>query len=238
MRDRLIVALDYSTLEEAIKMVEVLGESVVFYKVGLELFLNSKGEIIDYLNKNRKKVFLDLKFYDIPNTTMMASLFAVKNNIDIFNVHASGGREMMKKVVSEVKKIKKDTLCIAVTVLTSFSENELREIYHNDISLQELAINMAKISKESGMDGVVCSPLEASKIKEICGKSFKTITPGVRPSWSLKNDQERVMTPKSAIENGSDYLVIGRPITRSENPKESVELILKEMREANVIEEM
>lgn len=231
-RERIIVALDFSNLEEAKEMIDRLGDSIVFYKVGLELFLNTKGEILDYLNEKNKKIFLDLKFHDIPNTTAMASIFAAKKNIEIFNVHASGGKNMMEKVVTEAKKINKDILAIAVTILTSFSEDGVKETFKSTLTLKELALNLAKLAKEAGMDGVVCSPWEAKEIKEKLGKEFKIIAPGVRPKWSVANDQERIMTPKEAIENGCDYLVIGRPITKNENPKKAVEMILEEIKEA------
>lgn len=230
-RERIIVALDFSSLEEAKEMIDRLGDSVIFYKVGLELFLNTKGEILDYLNEKNKKIFLDLKFHDIPNTTAMASIFAAKKNIEIFNVHASGGKNMMEKVVTEAKKINKDILAIAVTILTSFSEESVKETFKSNLTLKELALNLSKLAKEAGMDGVVCSPWEAKEIKEKLGKEFKIIAPGVRPKWSVANDQERIMTPKEAIKNGCDYLVIGRPITKNKDPKKAVEMILEEIKE-------
>ncbi|ADO84246.1 orotidine-5'-phosphate decarboxylase [Ilyobacter polytropus] len=230
-KDRLIVALDFPTIEEAKGLVEVLGESVSVYKVGLEMFLNSKGEAVDYLSSLGKKVFLDLKFHDIPNTTMMASVFAAKQNVFMFNVHAAGGRKMMKSVSEEVKKINPDALAIAVTVLTSFSDDEIKELYQTEHSIKELAMHWAKVTKESGMDGVVCSPWEASAIKEKCGKDFKTICPGVRPKWAAANDQQRIMTPKDAILKGCDYLVVGRPITKADDPVNAAELVLGEIKE-------
>lgn len=230
-RERIIVALDFSSLEEAKELIDRLGDSVIFYKVGLELFLNTKGEILDYLNEKNKKIFLDLKFHDIPNTTAMASIFAAKKNIEIFNVHASGGKNMMEKVVTEAKKINKDILAIAVTILTSFSEESVKETFKSNLTLKELALNLSKLAKEAGMDGVVCSPWEAKEIKEKLGKEFKIIAPGVRPKWSVANDQERIMTPKEAIKNGCDYLVIGRPITKNKDPKKAVEMILEEIKE-------
>ncbi|MEG0397683.1 MAG: orotidine-5'-phosphate decarboxylase, partial [Cetobacterium sp.] len=230
-RDRMIIALDYSNPEDAKKMVEVLGDTATFYKVGLELFLNSKGELVDYLTNKGKKVFLDLKFHDIPNTTTMASIFAAKRNTFMFNVHASGGKKMMASVVKEAKKINPETLAIAVTVLTSFSEAEVEETFRSTLSLKELAENWAKLAKDAGMDGIVSSPWEAKSIKEICGEDFKTICPGVRPRWSASNDQERIMTPKDAILNGCDYLVIGRPVTKHENPVVAAQLVLAEIEE-------
>ncbi|MGL4392410.1 MAG: orotidine-5'-phosphate decarboxylase, partial [Fusobacteriaceae bacterium] len=180
-------------------------------------------------NSKNKKIFLDLKFHDIPNTTAMASIFAAKQKCFMFNIHASGGKKMMKSVAEKVREINKDVSIISVTILTSFSEEEVAETFNSKLNLTDLAINLAKISKEAGLDGVVCSPWEAKKIKEICGENFKTVCPGVRPKWSASNDQERIMTPSEAIKNGCDFLVIGRPITKHENPQEAFNLILDEI---------
>lgn len=230
-KDRLIIALDYSNMEDAKKIVETLGDTASFYKVGLELFLNSKGEMVDYLTEKGKKVFLDLKFHDIPNTTTMASLFAAKRNVFMFNVHASGGKAMMASVAKGVKEINPEMLSIAVTILTSFSEEGVQETFKSQLGLKDLALNLAELTKEAGMDGVVCSPWEAKAIKEVCGEGFKTVCPGVRPRWSAANDQERIMTPKDAILNGCDYLVVGRPITKNENPVEAAKMVLAEIEE-------
>lgn len=231
VEDRIIIALDYSNPEEAKNIVEKIGDAATVYKVGLELFLNSRGEMVDYLVERGKKVFLDLKFHDIPNTTTMASLFAAKEKCFMFNVHASGGRKMMSSVASKVKEFNKEVLVIAVTVLTSFSEEELKETFNSSYSLKDLALNLAKLSKESGLDGIVSSPWEAKTIKEICGENFVTVCPGVRPKWSAANDQERIMTPKEAMMNGCDYIVVGRPITKHENPAEAFKLVLDEVKD-------
>lgn len=231
VKDRMIIALDYSNMEDAKKIVETLGDTVSFYKVGLELFLNSKGEMVDYLTEKGKKVFLDLKFHDIPNTTTMASLFAAKRNVFMFNVHAGGGKAMMESVAKKVKEVNPEMLAIAVTILTSFSEEGVKETFKSELSLKDLALNLAKLTKDAGMDGVVCSPWEAKAIKELCGNEFKTICPGVRPKWSAANDQERIMTPKEAILNGCDYLVVGRPVTKNENPVKAAEMVLEEIAE-------
>lgn len=231
IREKVIVALDFSKEEEALKLVDVLGDEAIFYKVGLELFLNSQGRMVEALKKRGKKIFLDLKFHDIPNTTAMASVFAAKQDVDMFNVHASGGKKMMKKVMEEVKKEKEDAMVIAVTVLTSFSEEEITELFQSSLSLKDLAIHFASLAKEAGLSGIVSSPWEAAAIKKVCGQEFQTICPGVRPKWSANNDQERIMTPKEAVQQGCDYLVIGRPITKNENPKEAMRLILEEVKE-------
>ena len=230
-KDRLIIALDYSKPEDAKALVEKLGDAASHYKVGLELFLNSKGEMVEYLSKMGKKIFLDLKFHDIPNTTTMASIFAAKENVMMFNIHASGGRKMMSSVAKESKAVNPNTLAIAVTVLTSMSQEEVTEVFDSKLSLSELVVKWAKLAKEAGMDGVVCSPWEAKMVKELNGKEFKTVCPGVRPRWAAANDQERIMTPKDAIINGCDFLVVGRPITKNENPVNAAKLVLAEIEE-------
>ncbi|MGF6906496.1 orotidine-5'-phosphate decarboxylase [Fusobacterium sp. PH5-44] len=230
-KDRMIVALDFDTYEKAKNFVDLLEDNVTFYKVGLELFLNSKGEIIDYLKEKNKKIFLDLKFHDIPNTTAMAAVYAAKQNVFMFNVHASGGKKMMKKVAEEVSKIAPESVVIGVTVLTSLSNEDVLETFNSKWTLQELALNFAKLVKESGLDGVVCSPWEAQIIKSVCGNSFKTVCPGVRPKWSSTDDQERIMTPYDAMQNGCDYLVVGRPITKNQDPIKAANLISQEIEE-------
>jgi len=228
-KERMIVALDFSTYEKATEFIDFLGDNVTFYKVGLELFLNSKGIILDYLKEKKKTIFLDLKFHDIPNTTAMAALFAANQDIFMFNVHASGGAKMMKKVAVEVNKVAPNSIVIGVTVLTSLSAEEVKETFNSKWSLEELAINFAKLAKESGLNGVVCSPWEAKLIKSACGQDFKTVCPGVRPNWSKTDDQERIMTPYDAVQNGCDYLVVGRPITKNENPIKAAQLISQEI---------
>ena len=230
-KDRMIVALDFDTYEKAKNFVDLLEDHVTFYKVGLELFLNSKGAIIDYLKEKNKTIFLDLKFHDIPNTTAMAAVFAAKQNVFMFNVHASGGKKMMKKVAEEVNKITPESVIIGVTVLTSLSDEDVVETFNSKWSLQELALNFAKLVKEAGLDGVVCSPWEAQIIKSVCGNNFKTVCPGVRPKWSSTDDQERIMTPYDAMQNGCDYLVVGRPITKNEDPIKAANLIAQEIEE-------
>lgn len=229
--ERIIIALDYSDPKDAKDIVDKLGDEAVVYKVGLELFLNSKGEMVDYLVEKGKKVFLDLKFHDIPNTTTMASLFAAREKCFMFNVHASGGKTMMSRVAKAVKEVNSEVKVIGVTVLTSFSEEEIKETFQSELSLKDLALNWAKLSKESGLDGIVSSPWEAEKIKELCGKDFLTVCPGVRPRWSAANDQERIMTPAQAIKKGCDFLVIGRPITKHENPVQAFKMIINEIEE-------
>ena len=230
-KERLIIALDFNSMNDATKLIDELGDNAVFYKVGLELFLYTKGEIIEYLASKNKKVFLDLKFHDIPNTTAMASLFTSKQNIFMFNVHTSGGKKMMEKTVEEIKKLNKNNLIIGVTILTSLSENDIKNMFSSNLNLKELAVNLAKLGKEAGLNGVVCSPNEANIIKKECGETFITVCPGVRPKWADKDDQERIMTPKEAVQNGCDYMVVGRPITKSKDRVKACKMIIEEIAE-------
>lgn len=235
MRDKLILALDVNDLKQAKEMVKSLDESISYYKVGLELFLNTQGKIIDFLKEQNKKIFLDLKFHDIPNTVGEAARWATNCGVDMFNVHSSGGREMLLRVsdivseTAEKNNIERPKV-IGVTILTSFSNEGIKEVGFNGTTL-EMATNLASLTKEGGLDGVVCSPLEANSIKDICGKEFLTVCPGVRPLWASKGDQKRIMTPKDAITKGANYIVVGRPITKSDNPKEAAEKIVAEMEE-------
>jgi orotidine-5'-phosphate decarboxylase len=235
MRNKLIVALDKSSLTEAKELVQRLDERVIFYKVGLELFLNTSGEIIDFLKMQKKKVFLDLKFHDIPNTVAQAARWAVGLGLDMFNVHASGGEEMLKRTMEIVNEtaVQKNILppkVIAVTVLTSFDETGFSQLGFK-ASIQDTARNWAKITQKTGLNGVVCSPQEAQAIKAACGQDFITVCPGVRPRGSHSQDQKRIMTPGEAIRKGVDYIVVGRPINQAVNPQKAAEEILKEMEE-------
>jgi len=227
INNKIIVALDYTTCEQAENMIKILDNSIIFYKVGLELFLNSKGYILDILAKYNKKIFLDLKFHDIPNTTKAASTFTANlPSVNMFNVHASGGIEMIKQVAS-VKR--KDQILLAVTVLTSLDNHDIKNLFNTSLSTSKLAKNLALIAKEGGANGIVCSALEANEIKKSCGDNFITVCPGIRLLNSSSSDQKRILTPKEAIQNGADYLVIGRPITSAHSPKDIVLQIIQEI---------
>lgn len=230
---KVIVALDYTNVQSAENIVKDLGDSVDFYKVGLELFLNSQGRILEFLKKKDKKIFLDLKFHDIPNTVAQAAKWAADLEVEMFNVHSSGGREMQKMVVEAVnfeaiKNAVKPPLLIAVTVLTSFDEESFSEVGFKK-QINESALQLAKISHETGMDGVVCSALESMSIKKAFGNDFLTVCPGVRPLWAASQDQKRIVTPKQAQENLADYIVIGRPITANAEPVKAALRILEEL---------
>lgn len=232
-RDRLICALDFPTFDEAKALVEELGDAVTFYKVGMELFYGAGPDIIRYLKEKDKKVFLDLKLQDIPNTVAHSLAVLTRLGADIMNVHAVGGSKMMAEGMKAVKEAAAELgrpapKLIAVTVLTSMDEAQWKPLnYARPIG--EEVLDLAALTKESGLDGVVASPWEAAGIRERCGKDFLIVTPGVRPAWAASNDQSRIATPAAAIGNGSTHLVVGRPITRADNKQEAVRKILEEM---------
>ena len=232
-RDRLICALDFPTFDEAKALVEELGDAVTFYKVGMELFYGAGPDIIRYLKEKDKKVFLDLKLQDIPNTVAHSLAVLTRLGADIMNVHAVGGSKMMAEGMKAVKEAAAELgrpapKLIAVTVLTSMDEAQWKPLnYARPIG--EEVLDLAALTKESGLDGVVASPREAAGVRGRGGKDFLIVTPGVRPAWAASNDQSRIATPAAAIGNGSTHLVVGRPITRAENKQEAVRKILEEM---------
>lgn len=232
--DRLIVALDFPDLEQAKNLVLELGDSVSHYKVGMELYYACGNDILKFLKQQNKQVFLDLKLQDIPNTVAGALSVLTKLGVDMLNVHAIGGRKMMEEAAKAVKEaatssgFKKPKL-IAVTILTSMDDAQFADLnYKNSIEKQVVAL--AKLTKEAGLDGVVASPREVLAIKNACGEDFLVITPGVRPSGSSTNDQSRIATPASAIKDGANYLVVGRPITKAENKIVAAQEIVTEIR--------
>lgn len=233
-KDKLIVALDFDTQEKAINMVNQLEDSVDIFKVGLELYLASRGKVVEYLHEKGKKVFLDLKFMDIPNTVAGAAREAAKMGVFMFNVHVPGGIAMMEAAREAVEQVvaggKQRPLLIGVTVLTSLDQNDLNRLGITK-DVKDLVIDRARLAKEAGLDGVVASPKEASEIRNVCGENFVTVCPGVRPTWAATGDQKRIMTPKDAINQGASYLVVGRPITGGQDPAENARKVLQEMEE-------
>lgn len=233
MKERLIVALDVDTTSEAYQLVQLLGPHVGMFKVGLQLFTSLGPKIIEMIHQAGGKVFVDLKLHDIPNTVAQASRVLTSYGVEMLNVHASGGLYMMEKAREAVeeeaitKGVKKPKL-IAVTVLTSMGEKDLKDIGLEG-SPQEAVLRLAQLTKKAGLDGVVASPQETRLIRQACGDSFLTVTPGVRPLNSQAGDQKRITTPKEAIRAGSSYLVIGRPITAAPDPLKAVQEILEEM---------
>lgn len=215
---KILIALDYDDQEVALNFVKQLSPDTCRLKVGKEMFTYFGPAFVKELIDLGFDVFLDLKFHDIPNTVAKAVTAAAKMGVWMVNVHASGGFEMMSKAKLALEQFgDKAPLLIAVTVLTSMDETELKRL-GVDKSAQEQVIYLAKLAKEAGLDGVVCSAQEAKALKAELGENFKLVTPGIRPEGSDAGDQKRIMTPKQAIDAGSDYLVIGRPITQADDP--------------------
>jgi len=234
-KDKLIVAIDTDDFDKAKELIDQLEDSVDIFKVGLEQYVATKGKTVDYLKEKGKKIFLDLKFHDIPNTMKSAVRAAVRDNVWLMTIHVSdleGMRQCALVANEEAKRLNiEKPIIVGVTVLTSLSNEDLQDIGCN-MTTEELAIKRAKLAKESGIDGVVCSAKEVDKIVKACGKDFVTVCPGIRPAASSVGDQKRVVTPAQAIKNGAQYLVVGRPITQSENPKQSAIDIAKEIENA------
>lgn len=234
-RERIILALDVPTSEEALNLVKELKDYVGAFKVGMQLYNSSGPDIVKAIHELGGKVFVDLKFHDIPNTVAEAGKVMTRLGCYMFNVHAAGGREMMKKLAEEVENEAKSLgitppITLAVTVLTSISQKELeQDMLITGMKVEDVALKWAVMAKESGIKGVVCSPHEIIAIRKACGPDFKIVTPGIRPLWSEKNDQKRITTPKEALELGADYMVIGRPITKADQPREAAEKIIKEL---------
>lgn len=224
--ERPIIALDFSTFDEVKKFLSLFPEDEKLYvKVGMELYYAIGPEIITFLKNKGHSVFLDLKLHDIPNTVASSMRVLSKLGVDMTNVHAAGGVEMM---VQAKKALGKETKLIAVTQLTSTNEKQMQEDQNIQTSLSDSVQHYAKKAKEAGLDGVVCSAHEVSVIKDVTDSSFICLTPGIRPSGSDVGDQKRVMTPSEAKSIGSDYIVVGRPITRASNPLEAYHLIKNE----------
>ncbi|NUF35722.1 orotidine-5'-phosphate decarboxylase [Acinetobacter oleivorans] len=221
----IIVALDAKSQYDALKIVEQLDPTLCRVKVGKELFTHEGPSVVKKLQEQNFEVFLDLKFHDIPNTTAQAVCAAADLGVWMVNVHASGGRKMMETCVERLKAGNYQTQLIAVTVLTSMGREDLKDI-GLDIEPVEHVKRLAKLTKESGLDGVVCSAQEAKILRELIGQDFSLVTPGIRPEGSNADDQKRIVTPKQAMLDGSTHLVIGRPITKAENPTEMLRSIL------------
>lgn len=233
-RDRLIVALDVATDREAADLARQLAGSVGWLKIGLELFTRYGPPILETLGQFAVPVFLDCKLHDIPNTVAAASKQLAGQKLAMFNLHATGGSKMMRAAVQSVhEEAEKLHLTppklIAVTLLTSLSESMLREELNWQIEVEDTVVRLAKLARDAGLDGVVASAQEAQRIKATCGESFLVVTPGIRPEWSGSDDQARIVTPRQAIANGADYIVVGRPITRSEKPREAAARIIADM---------
>lgn len=225
-KNKIIVALDVNRFNEAKQLVEQLNE-VVYFKVGLQAFLKYGEEIITFLKNRNKKLFLDLKFKDIPNTVYGAVESSSKYLPDFLTIHLSGGSEMIKKAVEAAQKAPGLTL-LGVTVLTSLSDHDLQET-GIQLSTEDTVLRLCQLALDNGLNSFVCSPKEIEPLKKRFGNDILLVTPGIRPQWAEKGDQKRVFTPKMAIEKGSNFLVIGRPIIKAENPAEAFNKIVTEI---------
>lgn len=233
-KEKLIIALDVSSEARALDIVDRLSDYTGVFKVGFELFVSAGPSIVEKIQGKGKKVFLDLKFHDIPNTVSKAALAATRLGVYMFNLHTSGGLEMMARCRDSV-----DALCakegigrpriIGVTALTSLNNDMLKDELGIEHTVKTQVKNLALLAHKAGLDGVVASPHEISLIKKHCGNEFLVVTPGIRPSWSLPDDQMRTATPRDALREGADYIVMGRGILKQEDPIKALELISLEI---------
>jgi orotidine-5'-phosphate decarboxylase len=224
---KVIVALDFPEKEKTVAFLKTIQGEKVWVKVGMELFYSSGPEIVHAAKEMGFKIFLDLKLHDIPNTVGSALKSLMKLPIDMVNVHAAGGSQMMKRAAEAVKASQNSPLLIAVTQLTSTTQEEMNQEQRIPGDIVESVVHFAKLAKDSGLDGVVSSPLEVQAIKLVCGSRFLTVTPGIRPKDSAAQDQKRITTPEDALKLGTDFMVIGRPITQGPDPKLALMNILK-----------
>ncbi|HCY9783473.1 TPA: orotidine-5'-phosphate decarboxylase [Staphylococcus aureus] len=220
MKDLPIIALDFESKEKVNQFLDLFDESL-FVKVGMELFYQEGPQLINEIKERGHDVFLDLKLHDIPNTVGKAMEGLAKLNVDLVNVHAAGGVKMMSEAIKGLRKHNQHTKIIAVTQLTSTTEDMLRHEQNIQTSIEEAVLNYAKLANAAGLDGVVCSPLESRMLTEKLGTSFLKVTPGIRPKGASQDDQHRITTPEEGRQLGSTHIVVGRPITQSDNPVES-----------------
>lgn len=231
--DRLIVALDVHTMADVDQLVQKLGDTVSYYKVGMELFYSVGPDVVRWLSQQGKKVFLDLKLHDIPNTVAGGLCSLMDLGASIVNVHASGGYTMMKTAAERLHAAaqQRGIECpkiIAITVLTSISQEEWNGTGQTR-DIEDSVLTLARLTKSAGLDGVVASPREAAAIRQACGPDFLIVTPGVRPAGSAVNDQTRIATPAAAIRNGASHIVVGRPIRMADDPQIAAAAIIAEM---------
>ena len=233
MRDRLIVALDVDSLNQAKHFVRLLAGEVGMFKIGKQLFTHAGPQAVQLIQELHGEIFLDLKFHDIPNTVAKAAVEATRLGVKMFNVHASGSLEMMRMTVKEVERVCRQEklrrpIMLAVTVLTSLNQDDLQRVgVEHEVADQ--VVRLALLTKDASMDGVVASPHEVGVIRKACGRTFVIVTPGIRPAEGKRNDQQRVMTPREAVRAGVDYIVVGRPILEARDPVAAARAIVADM---------
>ncbi|MGI6360799.1 MAG: orotidine-5'-phosphate decarboxylase [Bacillota bacterium] len=235
-REKLIVALDVSTRKEAFDLVKLLDGHVGAFKIGMQLYNSEGPDIVRDIQLLGGKVFVDLKFHDIPNTVAQVCRVITDRGAFMLTLHASGGYKMMKAAVDSIADQAVKIECtppisLAVTVLTSISQEDFKKEMGITRPLADQVVHWAKLAQEAGISGVVSSPWEITSIRKACGDDFIIVTPGVRPVWSLADDQKRIMTPQEAVERGASYLVVGRPIAANPDPVAAAQKIVNEMAE-------
>ena len=233
MADRIIVPLDVPDEAAAIALLETIPQAT-FWKVGLELFVSSGPSLLKTLKAQNKRIFLDLKLHDIPNTMAGACRAAGRYGVDLLTVHASAGKVALQAAQVAVVEGAQAAGCaaprvIAVTLLTSIEARSLSDELQISASVNDYTQQMARLAQQSGLGGAVCSPQEAAPLRKLCGDDFWLVCPGVRPTWAQKGDQQRAMTPLQAIHAGAHYLVVGRPITQADEPAAAFERVCEEM---------
>ncbi len=237
MKDQLIVALDTDDGEDIDWMCTTLAETVRWFKIGFQAFSTLGTDGFPWLSARGHKVFLDLKFHDIPNTVARDVDTMTKHGANMINMHASGGLEMMQAARNSAddaayKENIPRPILLGVTLLTSIDETGFQQNFGSERELTKQVVYLAQLAQEAGLDGVVASPLEIEPIRKTCGDNFLIVTPGIRPKWAESNDQRRITTPAEAINKGADYIVVGRPIIEADDPLAAAEMILDEMRGA------
>jgi orotidine-5'-phosphate decarboxylase len=225
---RIIVALDFPEESQALSLVDQLDPTLCRLKIGKEMFTRLGPAFVERIAAKGFQIFLDLKFHDIPNTVAAACAAAADLGVWMVNVHASGGRRMMEAARERLENYAQRPLLIGVTILTSLGQEDIAEVGYTG-SPEENVVRLARLADSSGLDGIVCSPLEAAAVRPQVSGEFLLVTPGVRPGFASTDDQKRVMTPRDALDNGADMLVIGRPITAAEDPMKNLHLILEEI---------
>lgn len=234
IKEKIVLALDVDTVEEAKELITELKDYVGVFKVGLQFYTANGGEVFDFMKKIGAKFFFDVKLLDIPNTVKKASENIIRSGASFYNLHALGGGEMMRQSVEGANSVAKELgveppIVLAVTVLTSINDEVLNGELKIPYNTLEYVATLAKLAKDSGLTGVVASTFEARKIKEVCGEDFKVLCPGIRPEWSVKGDQKRLATPSLAVKEGADYLVIGRAVTAAGDRLDAMKKIYEEI---------
>ena len=237
IKEKIVLALDVDTPEQAKELITELKDYVGVFKVGLQMYTGNGYEIFNFMKEQNIKFFFDVKLHDIPNTVAKASENIIRNGASFYNMHTTGGEEMMRMAQEAARKTakelgKENPIILGVTVLTSISEECLQNELKVPYKPKDYALNLALMAKKAGLDGVVASVWEAKKIKQVCGKDFKVLCPGIRPDWSNKNEQKRIATPSVAIKEGADYLVIGRAVTSAEDRVKAIQMIYEEIENA------